>query len=461
MPQVRVALLEQAANQAGDRPGHQEAEVSMSLSEYAKQHRDRPHGNEDGSVKQIGKKVKKWEGIYHVYVTGEDGKTRRDTRRRVIGECARMTKTQARDEHRDFLRRLNSQPIAVKPKDTVAQICDDYFRLKSADWGENRCRTQRSILDHGIKPALGDRAIDSVTPDDLKLFVNALPERTYTPHTVTKRPDGTLKTIYSNKQKTGASEGYCKMVITALRCVFDLAFERDLIRKNPARSKAIKLTVPKSAKPPDKSVFPPSQLPALLAELSDEDRLIVNLSFEGGTRPNELFAVKGADVGSNILIIRRALTQKRKFKDPKTASSVRVIVLGPLLAAEVREWVRSNGIGPDDLLFSTRKGTPKNRGNFLERSLRPAAQRAGIAASNVDFRMLRRSFATAGNAFGLDLKAIQSQMGHANPNITASVYMQPVDGVRVRQIEQFELMLRGKIPMPVDMETKLGPSRIQ
>jgi integrase len=75
--------------------------------------------------------------------------------------------------------------------------------------------------------------------------------------------------------------------------------------------------------------------------------------------------------------------------------------------------------------------------------------------------MLRRSFATAGKAFGLDLKAIQSQMGHARPDITASVYMQPVDDVRVQQIEKFERMLRGEIPMPVDMEVKLGPSRIQ
>ena len=433
----------------------------MTLSEYGKEHRNRPHGNEDGSVRPIGKKIKKWEGTYHVYVAGDDGKVVRHTRRRVIGECSKMTKTQARDEHREWLRRLNSQPIAVKPKDTVAQICDDFFRLRSANWGENRCRTQRTVFNNGIKPALGDRAIDSVTPDDLVLFVNALPERTYTPHTVSKRPDGTMKVIYSQKQKTGASRSYVEMIIKALRGVFDLAVERELIRKNPARSKVIRLTVPKTAKPTDKSVFPPAQLPALLAELSEEDRLIVNLSFEGGTRPSELFALKGADVGSNIIIIRRALTRKRKFKDPKTASSVRVIVLGPLLAAEVREWVRSKGIGPNDLLFSTRKGTPKNRGNFLDRSLRPAAQRAGIAASDVDFQMLRRSFATAGNAFGLDLKAIQSQMGHANPNITLSVYMQPVDALRVQQIEQFELMLRGRIPMPVDMEAKLGPSRIQ
>jgi integrase len=459
---MQISLLEQAARESRYRPGHsQEKKIPMTdLAEYGKQHRSRPHGNEDGSIRQIGKKVKKWEGTYHVYVAGPDEKQRRDTRRRVIGECAKMTKTQARDEHREWVRRLHSQPIAVAAKNTVAQFCDDYFRLKAGDWSEKSQGRERGAH-NVVKAALGDRAINSVTPEDLKLFVNGLPERTYAPVINSRRPDGTMKTIYSQKQKTGISAAYVKTIIGALRSTFDLAVEREVIRKNPARSKTVRLTVPKAASKPDKSVLPPTQLVALLKELSEEERLIVNISILGGTRPNELFAVQGGDVGSNSIIIRRALTRKRKFKDPKTVSSKRTIVLGPLLSAEVREWVRSGGIGPDDLLFTTGKGTPKDRGNFLDRVLRPAALRAGIAQRDVDFQMLRRSFATISNALGLDLKAIQSQMGHSKPDITLSVYAQPVEGVRVQQIEQLELMLRGQVPMPVDLEVKLGPARIQ
>jgi integrase len=75
-------------------------------------------------------------------------------------------------------------------------------------------------------------------------------------------------------------------------------------------------------------------------------------------------------------------------------------------------------------------------------------------------KMLRRSFATIGHALGLDLKAIQAQMGHARPDMTAIEYMQPVDALRMEQMNRLGQMMRGEMPIPVDVMAKLGSKRV-
>ena len=95
--------------------------------------------------------------------------------------------------------------------------------------------------------------------------------------------------------------------------------------------------------------------------------------------------------------------------------------------------------------------------NFLRRRLRPAARRAAITTLDVDFQMLRRSFATlAGAISGGGAKSIQAQMGHARPDMWLLEYAQPVDEMRRRLLERMERILLGKEPVPVDLTAKLG-----
>src|SRR5262249_12938438 len=151
---------------------------------------------------------------------------------------------------------------------------------------------------------------------------------------------------------------------------------------------------------PDKSIFPPQELPLLLAQLSSRDRIIVWISMLGATRPNELFPIRGKDVGPNWVNVEKALTRKRKEKKTKTGRS-RYIYLPAFVAADLQDWMSSQKVGPNDLVFPNQAGRPIARDNFLKRRLRPAAKRAGILTQNVDFRMLRRSFATIAQVVGL------------------------------------------------------------
>ena len=137
------------------------------------------------------------------------------------------------------------------------------------------------------------------------------------------------------------------------------------------------------------------------------------------------------------------LTRTRKEKPTKTDTDRRIIV-PPFLAEELHGWIRNHGVGADDYVFVNAYGKALNRQNVLNRRLRPAATRAGIRTTHVDWRMLRRSFATWAYAENVDLKSIQKQMGHAKPDITLMEYVQSVDPKAVEQLTKFEMILRSK-----------------
>lgn len=419
------------------------------LAEYNAAHPQPRARTEEGYVDIAPGKVKKWRGNYHVYVIQADGKYR-IKRTRIIAPCSEMTKAEAREEHRVWLRRnVLCQPAADAGKRLVESLCDDYMKMREGDWGEDTRATNRAVFEGIIKPAIGKRAIGEITADDLKTLLNALPSR------IRRTPSG--------KIKKGTSQSYTKKTITHLRGIFDLAHERDLITKNPARSITIRLTVPKGVRKPNKSTFPPEHLTAYIAQLSERDRLIFLISLLGGTRPNELFAIIGKNVGPNWVLINRALSRKREVKETKKEEkSDRFIGLPPETAKQLHHWIKNNRIGPKDLVFQNGAGKAISRENFLRRNLRGAAKRTEIEEiGGVTFQMLRRSFATIAKYLNVDPKAIQAQMGHARLDMSMVEYAQPVDAARIEGLGRMEDVLLGRTQLDPDTWAKLGTERVQ
>jgi integrase len=426
---------------------------SVDLSAYTAKHRTRQHGIENGSVKAVGKKVKKWQGIYHVY----DDKGSRITRRVILGEYSKMTKTQAKENLRVMLRRREEEPAAATAQATVSLLCDDYFAIRKGDWEESTQQCVGSLFQL-VKASLGDKPVEKVTAENLKRFVNELPNRKYTMQT-TFYKEGKPIVVTHGKAKTGISISYMKKIITHLRGIFDLAQERDLVTKNPARSISVRLRAPKLVTKPDKSILPFADVPRLLAQFTMRDTLIISISLFGGTRPNELFALKGGDVGQDKIYIQRALNRKREAKETKTAKS-REVSVPPETMQLLRDWIVANGIGNNDLVFVNRAGNPMNRANFLNRQLRGAARRAGIPLA-VDFQMLRRTWATMADASGMPLKAIQAQLGHSRPDMTLTEYIQPVDAIHKEHVARMEAIFLGRQPLTVDAAEKLASRLVQ
>ena len=56
----------------------------------------------------------------------------------------------------------------------------------------------------------------------------------------------------------------------------------------------------------------------------------------------------------------------------------RTMGLDPALVAELAAWIEERGLGADDLLFTTRDGTPISRNTFRTRVSRPAVLASGV-----------------------------------------------------------------------------------
>ena len=76
----------------------------------------------------------------------------------------------------------------------------------------------------------------------------------------------------------------------------------------------------------------------------------------------------------------------------------------------------SKFIGPDDLVFASRNGTPLNERNLLRRVLEPAGAQLGIPW--LSWHVFRHTHATLGEQIGMALSDRQAQMGHGDVRMT-------------------------------------------
>jgi len=72
--------------------------------------------------------------------------------------------------------------------------------------------------------------------------------------------------------------------------------------------------------------------------------------------------------------------------------------------------------GPDDLVFTSRNGTPLNERNLLRRVLKPAGAQLGIPW--LSWHVFRHTHATLGEQIGMALSDRQAQMGHGDVRMT-------------------------------------------
>jgi integrase len=109
------------------------------------------------------------------------------------------------------------------------------------------------------------------------------------------------------------------------------------------------------------------------------------------------------------------------FDDPKSPRSIRLVPVGPRVAALLaRRRVESNG-EPGDLVFSSSKGTPLDRHSLKNRQLKPAAESLGL--SGVTWHSLRHANATLHDSLGTPIGTVQSLLGHSSSEITRQVYL--------------------------------------
>ena len=257
----------------------------------------------------------------------------------------------------------------------------------------------RSYLDKHFLPTFGRRPMGKILPTEIQRWVTTATE-------------------------AGLSAASVRKYHTMLHSVFERALRDRVVTFNPCAHTEVPKVVKKKAR-----TLTPEEYDAVLTALPAQHRLMVETAINIGLRWGELIALKPRhlDLATGRLTVEETIVEVSAKNSPTGARMVsklypkdneaRTMALPGGLVTQLAEWISTRRLGPGDLLFATREGTPISRNTFRTRVWLPA-----IEASGVDFGVrvhdLRHAHASWLLAGGSDLKSVMDRMGHAQITTT-------------------------------------------
>jgi integrase len=325
-----------------------------------------------------------------------------------LGYDGPLNKTDARKVLDKLIRESNDARTAFNTKITFGELAREYLDVNKPNWGVNTARASENLIEvHLIGGGLGARPVRELenAGSELQRFMNGYVEN-------------------------ASSRSLLSKLTLYLRAILEMAVDRKLIDRNPAR----KLKA-KSRKRACSRSHTSKECGALYSVVSGKSHLAIRVLVQLGLRPEELFALRREDVRGDELIIDEAIVDGHT-KEPKTLASASSVFVPPDLATELKLYLETIETNHKAWLFpSSRKSVPVRPSNFLRRVLKPAAIRAGIALAKnakgnettaLNFQSLRRTSSTLFGARAKDPKSTQAHMRHADPLVTLRHYQQAI-----------------------------------
>jgi integrase len=207
--------------------------------------------------------------------------------------------------------------------------------------------------------------------------------------------------------------------------LFNHACRYELFDRNPiclARQSA------KRRRPP--TVLVPTEIKALVDNLSLRERTLVLLAASTGLRQSELFGLKWGDIdfAQNTMNVVRSIVYgvvgPYKTESSQKPVPVHQTVLNALI--EWRQVCRYNKSG--DWVFASRRHrgrTPIWGQAILRRYIRPVAERAGIQ-TQFGWHTFRHTYSTLLRSVGTEFKVMQELLRHSTLRSTLDVYTQAI-----------------------------------
>jgi len=238
-----------------------------------------------------------------------------------------------------------------------------------------------------------------------------------------------VEKFITDKQTSGMNLTTLRKIIVTFNQVMNYAVRHKYISHNPVRD----AERPKGQGGVEKEqirILTTSEINFFLdAEEDQKYRTLFMLAIFSGARQGELFGLKWGDIDwfNNQIHIQRTFNEGAWYM-PKSRASNRKIDIGPSMTFELRKWKVACPPSENDLVFPNEAGNPINHGNMLRRHFYPAL--TATECPKIRFHDLRHTYASLLIEQGENIKYIQSQLGHASPIVTLSVYahlMKPVN----------------------------------
>lgn len=376
----------------------------------------RKRGQGEGSIYK--RKDGRWAGVINLGY--QDGKLKRktfygETREEVRGKLVAALSDQQK-----------GLPV-ITERQTVAEFLEKW--LADVSRPSVRPKTYRFYCDHirlHIKPALGKKQIEKLTPANVQHFVN-------------------------DKLQSGLSPQTIRHIIATLRAALSIAVRWQLVYRNVAAL----VTLPRIQKQ-EMKIFTPEQAKAFLESVKGhrlEALFIMALTL--GLRRGELLGLHWSDVDFDAATLRvnyglQRFDGKLHLVEPKTEKSRRVLPLPALLidalrVHRTRQLEERLALGSNwqesGFVFASTIGRPLEPRN-LNRTFDALLKNAKLP--KIRFHDMRHSCATMLLSQGVPQRTLMEILGHSQISLTMNTYSHVLPEMTRAAIGLMDSVLGGK-----------------
>lgn len=309
------------------------------------------------------------------------------------------------------------------------QIAEEWFEeyahlnLRSTTYERMRQLTKR------VYPAIGHLRIDKITGRQLQAFVNSLAKE-------------------GANEKTGAplAPKTIRHNLSFISDVFSYAVKIDLVSDNPCS----KVSIPKG-EIKEKQIYSQEEMELLLTKIADKPikyRAFFYLIAYSGFRRSEMLGLewKDIDFSTNMVTINRTSLYSKSqggtyTETPKTETSYRTLKLPDEVIGTILHWrdlqdKQRTKVGSKwqetDRIFTKWNGLPLD-GTAPGYFFKQFCERTGMRyVCNHSFRHF---YTTVLISNGIDVKTVQSCLGHSTPTTTLQIYAHTFQAAQVRAMD--------------------------
>lgn len=278
-----------------------------------------------------------------------------------------------------FPQSKNAQLGSRTVNKTVNEALDEFLQSTRRTLAVSTWRNYRSAVEFHLKPTFGDLRLADLTTAKIKSWLGGL--------TIT------------NKRINN--------VLIPLRTILNDAFSDGLIDRNPI-IRVNNLSVNFDEPQP----LTPSEIAAILKELPEQGKNLIQFAIWTGLRTSELIALEWGDIDWNagLIRVRRACVNKQT-KQPKTKAGERNVKLFPPSLEALKNQKQFSFLADKQVFLNPRTNTAWETDAQIRKTLwAPALKKAGIIYRNP--YQTRHTYASTLLSLGENPMWVAQQMGH-------------------------------------------------
>lgn len=175
------------------------------------------------------------------------------------------------------------------------------------------------------------------------------------------------------------------------------------------------------------------------------------LALTTGMRQGELFGLQwdSVDLQRGLVVIRHSLEELKghlRLKEPKSESGRRSLFLPQMAIEAIREHkakMLEEGLESSTYVFTDTDGGPLRKCNFHRKTWAPLRKKMNL--DGLHFHDLRHSCASMMLADGVNVKAIQTILGHSTISMTMDTYAHLMPNAQADAASRFDRLLSTNI----------------